>query len=80
MKCATCHKEESLVTFTITDTADNEGNVHEGMGPECYLRWARSPERNFYVQLMEQQRDHASALRQYRDFQARVAREKARAA
>jgi hypothetical protein len=82
MRCATCGEEESAVTITITQdpTHREGGNIHEGMGPACAERWAHAPERNFYLQLLERQRDHASALRQYRDFQARVQREKARAA
>lgn len=79
MRCATCGNEEALVTITITQD-NGEGSIHEGMGAECFLKWESAPERNFYLQLVEQQHDHASALRQYRDFQARMAREKARAA
>lgn len=82
MKCATCGEEEAEVTIAITQdpTHGEGGNIHEGIGPKCYMKWAVAPERNFYLQLVERQRDHGSALRQYRDFQARVAREKARAA
>jgi hypothetical protein len=82
MKCATCGEEEAEVTITITQdpTHGEGGNVHEGMGPECAGKWEASLERNFYEILVMGHADHGSALRQYRDFQARMAREKARAA
>lgn len=79
MRCATCGNEEAVVVVTLTKNPLEGGNVHEGLGPTCAARWRAAPERNLFVQLMERQ-GGVNALQQYRDFQARVTREKAAAA
>lgn len=74
LRCATCDgDEEALVLIDLTE------NLHEGMGEACARAWVESPERRHYRQLMDAQ-GGVYAVMQYRDFQARMAREKRKAA
>lgn len=80
MRCATCGIEDAVVLITLTQAGSHGegGNIHEGMGATCARRWEDAPERRFFSQLLELQ-GGVNALQQYRDFQARMMREKSRA-